>query len=201
MKQVKGVVVRFDRRKGFGFIQPKREGEKQVFVHWKDIVSDEQWPALKVGTEVQFTINNTDSKGAKAEKVKLAGGKKVTCERDDREVDEETIYTGTVKFFAGKDGYGFIIPDEDIEFMGETVTNNAEDDEGGLYVAREDIIFAEDSATNLNYDTKVQFQVYKNEKGLGACRVQNEDGSAYEYKKSTKRKWKNKGGANKKSKK
>merc|ERR1719295_1208193 len=147
-----------------------------------------------------FSINKSDAKGARAEKVKLAGGKKVTCERDDREVDEETIYTGTVKFFAGKDGYGFIIPDEDIEFMDETVSNDAEAEEGGLYVAREDIIFAEDSATNLNYGTKVQFQVYKNEKGLGACQVQNEDGTAYEYKKSTKRKMKNKGGANKKQK-
>merc|ERR1719391_1787768 len=84
--------------------------------------------------------------------------KKVTAERDDREIDEETIYTGTVKFFAGKDGYGFIIPDEDIEFMDETVSNDAEAEEGGLYVAREDIIFAEGSATNLNYGTKVQFQ-------------------------------------------
>merc|ERR1719233_987589 len=148
-----------------------------------------------------FTLNKSGKKGARAEKVKLPGGKKVTCERDDREVNDETIYTGTVKFFAGKDGYGFIIPDEEIEFMGETVTDNAEDEEGGLYVAREDVIFAEDSATNLNYGTKVQFQVYKNEKGLGACEVKNEDGSAYEYKKSTKRKLKNKGGANKKSKK
>merc|ERR1712060_245647 len=115
--------------------------------------------------------------------------------------DEEAIYTGTVKFFAGQKGFGFIIPDEEIEFMGETVTTDADAEEGGLYVAREDVIFAENSAPNLNYGTKVQFQVYKSDKGLGACRVMNEDGSAYEYKKSTKRKMKNKGGANKKSKK
>merc|ERR1712212_1267804 len=142
--------------------------------------------------EVLFTLNKSGPKGARAEKVKLPGGKKVTCERDDREINEETIYTGTVKFFAGKDGYGFIVPDEEIEFGGETVSNDAEAEEGGLYVGREDIIFAEDSATNLNYGTKVQFQVYKNEKGLGACEVQNEDGTAYEYKKSTKRKFKGK---------
>merc|ERR1719494_1311293 len=148
-----------------------------------------------------FELTKTD-KGTKAEKVKLPGGKKVTCERDDREVDEETIYTGTVKFFAGQNGFGFIIPDEEIEFQDVTVTTDAEAEEGGLYVAREDIIFAEDSAPNLNYGTKVQFQVYKSEKGLGACRVQNEDGGAYEYKKSTKRKRKNsKSGANKKKKK
>merc|ERR1711920_490176 len=167
-----------------------------------DIVSDEQWPSLKKGMEVQFVLNKSDSKGAKAEKVKLPGGKKVSCEPDDREVNEETIYTGTVKFFAGQNGFGFIIPDEEIEFSGETITTDAETEEGGLYVAREDIIFAENSAPNLNYGTKVQFLVYKNEKGLGACQVQNEDGTAYEYKKSTKRKrTNNKGGANKKKKK
>merc|ERR1719381_335365 len=148
-----------------------------------------------------FKLNKSGPKGTRAENVKLPGGKKITCERDDREVDEETIYTGTVKFFAGKNGFGFIIPDEEIEFMGVTVTTDAEAEEGGLYVAREDVIFAEDSAPNLNYGTKVQFQTYKSDKGLGACEVQNEDGTAYEYKRSTKRKMKNKGGANKKSKK
>merc|ERR1711920_1144557 len=80
-----------------------------------------------------------------------------------------------------------------IEFMGETATNDAEEENGGLYVAREDVIFADNSAPNLNYGTKVQFQVYKSEKGLGACRVMNEDGSAYEYKRSTKRKMNTKG--------
>merc|ERR1719376_17574 len=134
-----------------------------------------------------FELTKTD-KGNKAEKVKLPGGKVVTCERDDREVDEETIYTGTVKFFAGQNGFGFIIPDEEIEYMGETVTTDADAEEGGIYVAREDIIFAEGSATNLNYGTKVQFQVYKSDKGLGACQVQNEDGTAYEYKKKHKTK-------------
>merc|ERR1719474_56185 len=144
-----------------------------------------------------FELAKTD-KGNKAEKVKLPGGKKITAERDDREIDEETIYTGTVKFFAGQQGFGFIIPDEEIEFMGVTVTTDTEAEEGGLYVGREDIIFAEDSAPNLNYGTKVQFQVYKSDKGLGACRVLNEDGSAYEYTKSTKRKLNKKGGGKKK---
>merc|ERR1719334_3146769 len=93
-----------------------------------------------------FKLNKSGPKGARAEEVKLPGGKKITSERDDREVDDETIYTGTVKFFAGQNGFGFIIPDEEIEFMGETVTtNDDDDDEGGLYVAREDIIFEEGS--------------------------------------------------------
>merc|ERR1712142_459738 len=111
-------------------------GEKQVFVHWKDIVSDEQWPALNKGTEVQFQVSESD-KGKRARKVKLAGGKKVTCERGDREIDEKTIYSGTVKFFSGKGGYGFIIPDKEIEFMDLRISKDHEPDDRGLYVSRE----------------------------------------------------------------
>merc|ERR1719184_196380 len=149
--------------------------------------------------EVQFVINKSGSKGAKAEKVTLIGGEKVSCKRYDREVNKETSYTGTVMFFGGHGGFGFIIPDREIEFMGLTIKTDAEADEG-LYVAREDIIFSENSSPNLTCGTKVRFLVYKNEKGrLGACEVRNVDGTAYEYKKVKKRKKSSKkGGANKK---
>ena len=99
VKKAKGIVVRFDRRKGFGFIQPKKAGEKQVFVHWSEIVSDEQWPVLQKGAEVQFVLNKKDDKGKRsAEKVTKVGGGKITNKEDERDIDEETIYTGTVKF-------------------------------------------------------------------------------------------------------
>ena len=198
VKKTKGIVVRFDRRKGFGFIQPKKAGEKQVFVHWSEIVSDEQWPVLQNGAEVQFVLNEKDDKGKRsAEKVTKVGGGKITNKDDDRDIDEESIYTGTVKFFDGYKGFGFITPDEEIEYGGQTASA---DDEGGVYVAREDIIKTEESDARLNDDTKVQFQVYKGKNGLGACMVLNEDGTPYEYKRSDKRKWKSKAGKNKKAK-
>jgi len=197
--KTKGIVVRFDRRKGFGFIQPKKAGEKQVFVHWSEIVSDETWPVLQNGAEVEFVLNEKDDKGKRsAEKVSKVGGGKIKNKEDDRDIDEETIYTGTVKFFDGRKGFGFITPDEEIEYSGQTASN---DDEGGVYVAREDIITAEDSGASLNDGTKVQFQVYKGKKALGACRVQNEDGTPYEYVPySNKRKGSNKTGKNKRAK-
>merc|ERR1719193_1377002 len=174
VKKAKGIVVRFDRRKGFGFIQPKKAGEKPVFVHWSEIHTDEQWPVLENGAEVQFVLNESDDKGKRsAEKVTKVGGGKITNKEDERETDEE------------------------IEFGGQSATA---DDEGGVYVAREDIIKTEESDARLNDDTKVQFQVYKGKNGLGACRVQNEDGTPYEYKRSDKRKWKSKTGKNKKAK-
>merc|ERR1712060_599253 len=110
----------------------------------------------------------------------------------------ETIYTGTVKFFDSRKGFGFIIPDEEIEYGGQTATTASED--GGVYVAREDIIIADGSDARLNPKTKVQFQVYKGKTSMGACMVQSEDGTPYEYKRSTKRKWKSKVEAKKKAK-
>merc|ERR1712096_145886 len=105
----------------------------------------------------------------------------------EREVDEETIYTGTVKFFDGRKGFGFIIPDEDIEWQGQTASAEDEGD-SGVFVAREDIIVEEDTDVRLNFDTKVQFMVFKGKNGLGACQVQNEDGTPYSYKRGMKRK-------------
>merc|ERR1719397_2273165 len=123
-----------------------------------------------------------DDKGKRsAEKVTKVGGGKITNKDDDRDIDEESIYTGTVKFFDGYKGFGFITPDEEIEYGGQTASV---DDEGGVYVAREDIIKTDESDARLNDD----------------CMVQNEDGTPYEYKRSDKRKWKNKAGKNKKAK-
>merc|ERR1719228_821822 len=195
VKKSKGVVVRFARRKGFGFIQPKKAGEKQVFVHWSDIITDEQWPVLQNGAEVQFLLTEEDGK-RRAEKVSKVGEGKIENEEDDRDIDEETLYTGTVKFFDGRKGFGFIIPDEDIEYGGQTATTS---EDGGVYVAREDIILADDSAAWLPEGHKVQFQVYKGKTSMGACRVQNEDGTPVELKR--KRKLDTKLGKNKKSKK
>merc|ERR1712096_55141 len=163
-------------------------------------MGDGSWPVLQNGAEVEFILNEKNDKGKRAaEKVTKAGGGKIVNKEDDRDIDEETIYTGTVKFFDGRKGFGFITPDEEIEYGGQTASN---DDEGGVYVAREDIIAVEDGAACLNDETKVQFQVYKGKNGLGACMVQNEDGTPYEYVPYTnKRKGNsNKGGKNKKAK-
>jgi len=179
---MRGTVVRFERRRGYGFIQPKKEGEKQIYVHYSGILSDERFPELKAGTEVDYEITTTD-RGIRAENVQLPDGTKITNHKpEDYELDEETTYTGMVIFFYGKKGYGYISPDKDIMFKGEFVSADPKQEEGTLYVAREDILFDKDSIPCLDIKSRVQFHVYKSILGLGAYKVLHEDGTPYKFK-------------------
>ena len=61
-----GVVKWFDPKKGYGFI--KQEQGEDVFVHWRNIVSDDEFKTLEDGEPVQFEIVQ-GAKGLQAEKV------------------------------------------------------------------------------------------------------------------------------------
>jgi CspA family cold shock protein len=49
-----GVVKWFDPKKGYGFIT--MEGAPDVFVHWRNIRSEEQFKTLEDGEPVQFDV-------------------------------------------------------------------------------------------------------------------------------------------------
>jgi len=62
----RGVVKWFDPKKGFGFIT--QEGAADVFVHWRNIKSEEQFKTLEDGETVEFEIIE-GAKGLAAENV------------------------------------------------------------------------------------------------------------------------------------
>lgn len=74
-----GTVVRFDRRRGYGFIQPDDQGE-DVFVHQNNIQM-EGFRFLDVGERVQFEMEVGD-KGMKAVSVTLTEPRKPRPEGD-----------------------------------------------------------------------------------------------------------------------
>lgn len=171
--KVKGTVIRFFRGRGFGFIKPE-EGEKEVFVHWEDLVTDDHWPFVEKGTEVEFLIVEEEEGKPAAKEVTLADGEKIpmfTKPYEDREVNEEETFKGAVKFFDGRKGFGFLQPDEEITW------NDAASGEG-LFFSR-DALLATNTGKGMvlrvNNGLRVSFKVYKDTKGLGACEVQNED--------------------------
>jgi CspA family cold shock protein len=61
-----GTVCWFDNKMGYGFIS--RENEKDLFVYWSDIVSEE-FKTLKKGQKVNFSIGLNKRKQLKAVEV------------------------------------------------------------------------------------------------------------------------------------
>jgi len=170
--KVKGTVMRFFRGRGFGFIKPDGGG-KEVYVHWEDLVTDDHWPFVQKGTEVEFSQVDQDGKSA-AKDVTLANGEKIPVfakPYEDREVNEEESFVGSIKFFDGRKGFGFVKPDEEITWKD---TSSGE----GLFFSRDAILVSnagKGMALKVRDTMRVSFKVYKDKKGLGACEIQNED--------------------------
>jgi len=178
-EKVTGTIARFIRGRGFGFIKPE-EGDEEVFVHWENLVTDDDWPFVEKGTKVEYLLGvDKDGKPA-AKDVTLVGGKKIpvfTKVYDDREVNEDETFTGAVKFFDGWKGFGYVKPDEEITWKGESSGE-------GVYFSRDAILTSnagKDMVLRVSRDLRLSFKVYKDTKGLGACEVQNEDGTPLEY--------------------
>lgn len=68
-----GVVIFFDNKKGYGFIEYESNGVKQkdMFVHFSDIVS-EGFKSLKKGDKVTFSVGLNNHGDPKACNVTLA---------------------------------------------------------------------------------------------------------------------------------
>jgi len=179
---MKGTVVRFYRKRGFGFIKPKGGG-KQVLVHWSKLVTDDKWPYIKRGTEVKFKLVEKDENGKRSAKdVTLANGSKIPIyvpKSSDRVSNDDDVYSGVLQFFDYRKGFGMVKPEEDIKWKGVTVTKK-----DALYFSREEIQSTgagKGMVLNLRAGKRVTFKVYKDKKGLGAHELQNEDGNPFEY--------------------
>jgi CspA family cold shock protein len=56
--KIKGEVLWFEKKRGFGFIKPE-DGSKDIFVHFSGIVSEQSFKELEKGQKVEFEVSNT----------------------------------------------------------------------------------------------------------------------------------------------
>lgn len=119
-----GKVSFYSKLKGYGFIDVAQEGvapENRLFVHWRNIQSDDRFPFLQKDMDVQFGISKQPGMGAKpgemslrAKEVTLPNGGSVNLQ-EALDAEQKTFvggqqarYQGTLRFFNPRLGYGFI---------------------------------------------------------------------------------------------
>lgn len=122
-----GTVSFYHKWKGYGFIEVAQKGivpQDRLFVHWRNIQSDDRFPFLVKGLEVEFGVLKFQDKFAwnvttlRAKFVTLVGGTNIAMQ-DDVDAEEKQFvggqhlrYTGTLKFFNPYRGFGYVILDQ-----------------------------------------------------------------------------------------
>jgi len=122
-----GVVSFYHKWKGYGFIELSQKGlvpQDRVFVHWKQLQSDDRFPFLTQGLEVECGLmtmrdfQNRSIVSLRAKNVTTVGGMNLALQ-DDIDAQQKTFvggqhlrYTGTLKFFSPKHGFGYVTMDQ-----------------------------------------------------------------------------------------
>lgn len=178
----KGVVKEYNRRRGFGYILPdgqEDDRKNRMFVHWKQIQSDDSWPALEEGQKVEY-YEGTKTKGKQegkksACKVTAHGGGNIVTGSGRTYLDKSQRFTGVVKYWNAEKGFGYIKIESDISIGGTDFTSKND-----VYVPIDEIV-TDDEPPALKLKDEVQFTLYKTEKGSGAASVTAKDGSNYSW--------------------
>jgi len=119
-----GTISFYHKWKGYGFVELSEPGivpQDKLFVHWKNIQSDDRFPFLVKGLEVEFGILKAFDWGrttVRAKNVTLVGGTNIAMQ-DDVDAQEKQFvggqhlrYTGTLKFFNPRLGFGYVTMDQ-----------------------------------------------------------------------------------------
>lgn len=123
-----GTVSFYHKWKGYGFVELAQTGvvpQDRLFVHWRNIQSDDRYPFLVKGLEVEFGLMKFHDKfkwnqaaTVRANFVTLVGGTNIAMQDDVDAQEKEFVggqhlrYTGNLKFFNPRKGFGYVTMDE-----------------------------------------------------------------------------------------
>lgn len=174
-KRYEGTVISYRKWSGYGWVKMNETGivpDDKVFVFWKSIQTVDRFPFLNQDLTVEFGLHPYKSKKAKdatfvrAKAVTLPKGAKLSLQ-DAEDAEKKTFvggqtlrYTGTLKFFHKRDGFGYITMDDGYDLKGEAVpkeirVESAEFNSGGK----------EPIGIRKGKDVKVEFGIWKTKKG------------------------------------
>lgn len=125
-----GTVSIYNKWKGFGFINLKEKGvvpEDRIFVHWRNIQSEDRFPFLSKDMEVEFGLMKWKERSGgswkmvttlRAKTVTEVGGKPIQLQ-DSLDAESKTFlggqelrYTGKLKFYEPRGGFGYVAMDD-----------------------------------------------------------------------------------------
>lgn len=165
----------------WGFIERDSNKDQHIFVHASNVNSKDVHTFLRKGMEVKFqeATRSDDPNRKCAVNVSNKEGEPLSYfekqgESDNfkrRDVTPGVKYQGIVKNYFFRRRFGWIQPED----KGDERRFLTKD----IYVAREDIL-TKDFPPGLRAGTKVQFELYEDDRGLGACKVTDENGELLE---------------------
>jgi len=144
-----GTVAWFDDEKGFGFVTPD-DGGPDLFVHFSAIVDDGGHRSLAEGSRVEFDVVQGD-RGLQAAQVQPVAGA-----RPQPPTPTEGVHTGTVLWFRGEKGFGFLSPD---------------DGSPDLFVHASALVGDDGSYHGLQEGDRVEYEVVPGERGPQAAQA------------------------------
>mmetsp|Transcript_27108 Transcript_27108/g.80730 ORF Transcript_27108/g.80730 Transcript_27108/m.80730 type:complete len:253 (+) Transcript_27108:88-846(+) len=131
-KTYTGTVSGYYKFNGYGFITPNEKDDlpsEKVFAHWKNIKTSDRYPSLTKDMVVTFKVQVVEKQGVNTLQAIEIGGEggeaiMVQDEADDKKTfvgGKNLRYTGTLKFFVPKRGYGYIKIDPGFQYDKEGV--------------------------------------------------------------------------------
>mmetsp|Transcript_106216 Transcript_106216/g.298663 ORF Transcript_106216/g.298663 Transcript_106216/m.298663 type:complete len:232 (-) Transcript_106216:72-767(-) len=169
-RRLLGTVQVYKKFEGYGFLTPDEKGlvpDDKVFVHWKSLQSNDRFPFLTQDMKVEFSIEKVEKRGVMtlaATAVSLPGGDKLALQ-DAIDLENKTFvggqsvrYTGTMKFFNPKSGFGYIVIDDGFQYDQEGVPKEIRADSSELN--------AGGANAGPMENARVEFGIWKNKKDV-----------------------------------
>jgi len=171
-----GKVSKYEKWKGFGFIEMNEKGvvpDDKVFVFWKGLESEDRFPTLVPDMDVEFSLQKyrdqmSGSHLIRAKMVTATGGNKLQVQDAIDAEKKEFVggiaqrFTGTLKYYNKMSGFGYITMDAANTF-GEEVPAD-------LRVERAEVNAGGRQPPNAK-DVRVEFGVWKTREREGKART------------------------------